>query len=504
MLPVATATIQLDFESPLPDDRYTLTLFEGVSDPPGNKFDGESNFAEPQETPRAPSGDFVSGGNFLARFTVDSRPEVGTVCCGGTYADINGNLVFDPEGQDNDATNRDLVFHFGESGDSIFAGNFAPAGANAASGFDKLAAYGLNDQRQYRFLLDFNHDGVVDQTIISAQQQAALPVAGNFAAGHPGDEIGLFDGDAWHLDSTGDHMLDQTINTVMNGLPVVGDFNGDGQDDLAVLDANEDTLTFDTNRDGVPDDVLTFGLVGLSERPLSGDLNLDGVDDIVLWTPGRMGQAPEEAGEFHFLISDRTQGLPSAIFNDFSPAPLGNDLFALFGDESAMPVLGNFDPPLNQKDTAVLQSNPTDPLDVNDDGLVSPIDALLVINQLNNGGQTSLGYLDVSGDGRLSAVDALLVIHAINNKQATAEGEPWAGRYLTPNTPYRHTELVDLAVGYDFCEAYPLPDENSLGEPLWSLPATANPTASSHDEVLKGWRWDPEHLPPVVVERSPR
>jgi hypothetical protein len=72
-------------------------------------------------------------------------------------------------------------------------------------------------------------------------------------------------------------------------------------------------------------------------------------------------------------------------------------------------------------------------LDVNNDGRVSPLDALLVINDLNrNGGRVLAGtgivappYVDVSGDGRVSPLDALLVINALNsrNSAGSAEGE---------------------------------------------------------------------------------
>ncbi len=72
-------------------------------------------------------------------------------------------------------------------------------------------------------------------------------------------------------------------------------------------------------------------------------------------------------------------------------------------------------------------------LDVNDDGVISPIDALMAINEINGRGSRSLpvdhstasgviGFVDTNGDGFLSPIDALLVINAIN-QAADAEGE---------------------------------------------------------------------------------
>jgi len=69
--------------------------------------------------------------------------------------------------------------------------------------------------------------------------------------------------------------------------------------------------------------------------------------------------------------------------------------------------------------------NRHDPLDVNADGFVSPIDALLVINDLNIAGSRLLAvppltapgqvqFLDVNGDQFLSPVDALEVINYLN------------------------------------------------------------------------------------------
>ncbi len=67
--------------------------------------------------------------------------------------------------------------------------------------------------------------------------------------------------------------------------------------------------------------------------------------------------------------------------------------------------------------------------DVTADGIVSPIDALLIINRLNEGQAGALGepndlgvppFLDVSGDGSLSPIDALLVINHLNQAASNA------------------------------------------------------------------------------------
>ncbi|MEZ6110381.1 MAG: matrixin family metalloprotease [Pirellulaceae bacterium] len=62
--------------------------------------------------------------------------------------------------------------------------------------------------------------------------------------------------------------------------------------------------------------------------------------------------------------------------------------------------------------------NATLPPDVNRDGQVSPLDALLVINQLNSASANGDSVMcDVNGDGELSPVDALMVINRLNGGQ---------------------------------------------------------------------------------------
>jgi hypothetical protein len=67
----------------------------GSSGTAGASLDGESNAIVPHAKPVSPSGDGQPGENFVAHFTVDSRPEIGvwpagTVGVGGHYWDVLG------------------------------------------------------------------------------------------------------------------------------------------------------------------------------------------------------------------------------------------------------------------------------------------------------------------------------------------------------------------------------------------------------------------------------
>ena len=72
--------------------------------------------------------------------------------------------------------------------------------------------------------------------------------------------------------------------------------------------------------------------------------------------------------------------------------------------------------------------NAANPLDVNHNASVTPIDALIIINYLNsNGSQVLTGspagidpYYDVNGDGKVTPIDALTVINFLNSQNLTA------------------------------------------------------------------------------------
>ena len=394
----AMGSLTLTFFSPLPDDRYTLTIRDSLVDPANNQLDGESNASEPQEDPTFPSGDGVPGGDFVARFTVDSRPEIGASIPQGITIDINGNFVWDPANAQvgNDATNVDLAFELAafENGalipgglsvhDLVVVGRFTAQNAENLPErlFDQLASYG-NYNGVFRWLIDFDSDGVVygngdpdgvDDLIVnqgtlpgfnSTARAGAIPVAGNFDRSNAnGDEIGLYYAGIWALDTNHDFILDRVFTGNLNGAPIIGDFDGDGNDDLAVFNNNE--FFFDLSFNPLVhttannDAKIIWGFPGVLDRPVAADMDQDGIDDIGLWVP-RNGPQPERIiAEWYFLISGdfepspldaidnrlRITGQVNTLNHPFSPVPFGFDLFAEFGDELALPIVGNFDPPV--------------------------------------------------------------------------------------------------------------------------------------------------------------
>jgi hypothetical protein len=171
-------------------------------------------------------------------------------------------------------------------------------------------------------------------------------------------------------------------------------------------------------------------------------LDQDGIDDIGLWVPDAAAVNPEGSGEWYFLVSDdrdetkRIDGTVVTLKHPFTPVPFGADLHFTFGNEFAVPLVGNFDPPptpITAVPAIIGTTNLDNRFDVNGDGYVTPLDVAITVNELNlNGprllptGQLGENFWDVSGEGELTALDALQVIDHINLAVATggsAEGE---------------------------------------------------------------------------------
>jgi len=465
----AEGYITLDFDNPatpwvetLPDDRFTLIVRDSVVDPAGNALDGESNASQPLEAPTLPSGDGQPGGDFVARFSVDTRGEIGVWSGGSVYVDSNGNFVWDPEGQDNHEVNEDVTYVMGFSTDNLFAGNFAalvddpatPEDETIADGFEKIAGYGRMG-RDYRWLIDTNNDGVPDLVLTNPLRLNAYPAAGDFDGdANNGDEVVLKAGKYWYVDGFGGGTRNLTIEaneklpgTNMNGYPVVGDFDGDGQDDLGTWRDDYFSLNLSTLGpiDGAEDIRFSFAtntaFTGVREQPITADFDGDGIDDLGLWVPRHSGATPDTVGEWYILVSReqpitaRTRPNPqgSGQIVDFVPVPFGADLYGEFGSDFSMPVAGNFDPhnvqvPLSDSPLAGIDWG--DYRDVNGDNVVSAADVLAVINDVNLKGIREIAfdgsddpYVDVNGDGLVTAGDALEVINYLNSTAAAEVDE---------------------------------------------------------------------------------
>ena len=95
---------------------------------------------------------------------------------------------------------------------------------------------------------------------------------------------------------------------------------------------------------------------------------------------------------------------------------------------------------------ASYRQNPLNPLDVSGNSIVTPTDALLVINLLNARIVKWDHAYDTNGDGRASPSDALLVINFLNSRaQGEGEGEGEASQTMSMSqSPQSPLSAVDL------------------------------------------------------------
>jgi hypothetical protein len=128
----------------------------------------------------------------------------------------------------------DHVFQYGGDGDQAFTGDFS------GDGVTKIGIY-----RNGKWYIDYNGNGQWDSEDIYIDNadfgigSTGIPVVGDFG-GDGIDKIGLFVNGVWLLDTTGDFKFDTKVEFGEAGdYPVVGDFEGDGIAQLAVYRAEK-------------------------------------------------------------------------------------------------------------------------------------------------------------------------------------------------------------------------------------------------------------------------
>lgn len=174
---------------------------------------------------------------------------------------------------------------------------------------------------------------------------------------------------------------------------------------------------------------LTYGPTFTTS--LSGTINGGGM---VVDEAGGVGTAAP-GGERQLLFSvrgrirnDAASGTVIGLSTDAADDPGRTTRF--YGSEDAVP------PAFGQSALIVLEhpyQNPSNRFDVNNDGFVSGLDALILINRINAAGTPSVAlpipvttsqppYYDPNGDNALSALDVLQVINEINRRIAVSRG----------------------------------------------------------------------------------
>jgi hypothetical protein len=248
-------------------------------------------------------------------------------------------------------------------------------------------------------------------------------------------------------------------------------------DDVATTDAGQAVTIEVLDNDTDPEDQLVPGSVSVTQSPANGSVTVNG-DGTMVYTPtaGFVG-----TDTFRYTVRD--------------------DLNVESNPATVTVTVNTIGPPWQ---------NPTDALDVNNDGAVVPLDALLVINEINANGSRPLEpppsptgptqpppYLDVNGDAFLSPLDALLIINHLNEPPVAAEAaglladthDIGAALDILPRLTSKRTDVESEAVETLFNRRTPL--------------STARRAAPNVDfEVLEEERDDRDWLTESDVDES--
>ncbi len=131
-------------------------------------------------------------------------------------------------------------------------------------------------------------------------------------------------------------------------------------------------------------------------------------------------------------------------------------------------------------------------LDVNEDGYVSPIDALMVINALNKPGFQSNNpggtdpRLDVNHDNYVSPLDALLVINHLN-AGGSGEGEGEAsGLFVANRVTSSQPDLLASEPAIVLSTLNVAPPATAVVDPVATVVAPAVPVANTDWQLQIG------------------
>ena len=214
-------------------------------------------------------------------------------------------------------------------------------------------------------------------------------------------------GNVWYLDENHSLTVDNAEKLPGNnmvGYPIVGDFDGDGKDDLG-LDGRR--VLAESEQPGADrrDDrraVQSRHELGVHRRARAADRGgLRRGRHRRHWVVGaeHSGGTPQTVGEWYILVSDGRSILNRIRVNpqdggnivDFVPVPFGADEFTAFGSDFALPVVGNFDPHHIQVPLGGVVyglTNLDDPTTSTATAWSTAYDALILINEIN---QTARG-----------------------------------------------------------------------------------------------------------------
>jgi hypothetical protein len=138
----------------------------------------------------------------------------------------------------------------------------------------------------------------------------------------------------WYVDTTGNHVADQVFWFEPDGIPLIGNF---GSEDTVVVKAPDGKYKWfvDTTGDHVADKVFVYGDAPPGSIPLVGDINQDGTDDVAV-------VSVDDGGNYKWSVdTDDDQDTDLTFRYGFEGAiPLVGDIF-WYGFAGAIPLVGD-------------------------------------------------------------------------------------------------------------------------------------------------------------------
>jgi hypothetical protein len=272
---------------------------------------------------------------------------------------------------------------------------------------------------------------IMDQQGIAFSQYALSPSAREMIGWKDTDGDGIFD------------VLDVP-------LAIDGQFSWDGSSRVAVTGSASVQTLANQNPEGTGNDITLNRVDRIEYRFDDGDWKLgQSFGEYHVQFSFSVDLPAAGAEWFELRAVDTTTGVSSAALRWAIEQPAGNPWY-----------------------------NPILPRDVNNDGAISPIDALLIINDLNRHGSRLLAdrpggspFLDVNGDRHVSAIDALLIINRLNESPLEFVPAARAGDQ-TDETEHESrdlngVELIDLALAME--DADPCDDKQAKSARWFSV-----------------------------------
>ncbi|MEM8912203.1 MAG: dockerin type I domain-containing protein, partial [Planctomycetota bacterium] len=279
---------------------------------------------------------------------------------------------------------------------------------------------------------------------------------------------------------------------VLNGV------NTSSYDLVSTYDAATRTATLALNTTLDTDKLLltiTDPTNGLSQSirfdVMPGDFSNNGIGSVIDLGPLR-NALDTVVGDVAYSPFADADGSGSVTIDDANPLRNHIGIFLPDGEPSTATT--------NTSSTSSLQRVVTR-TDVNLDGSVTALDALLVINQLNASNRNSAGlivesipqvFMDVNEDSRLSALDALQVINYLNQNEAAdsePEGEITEAEKVTPTSSKPisgiSSQTVDAAIveaAQSLSKKVRNADVDLNDDPFKSPAVTQPPTGAPMDE----------------------